>query len=322
MPSTSAGSRPLSEARHIDHELDPLAACGEDGSGERTCGAPELRLRGQAAVVVGAQGGVGIDDEHPRVAIEDGVGAAFEIIDVEADEHWHTARARQNRDMARRTAPAQHQAAVAPVGRKEYRGRHVVGRDDGAWRHGLIGLAREAPQHAVAQIAQVGGTGAKIGIVGLIVVRDFRIDRLGPCPIGGFASDDQRIGRRHEILILEQRDLKRQHSLRIVIFDLVGERRQVALRHFERVVERVPLCRDRTGLARLCWRSRQAHQRSQRDPRRSGPPLDAMACARAMVHPGNLRRPASPARRARLLHPLPPHENRWSRPLAPWSPSP
>ena len=34
-----------------------------------------------------------------------------------------------------------------------------------------------------------------------------------------------------------------------------GERRQVALRHFERVVKRVPLCRDRTGLARSCCRS-------------------------------------------------------------------
>ena len=64
------------------------------------------------------------------------------------------------------------------------------------------------PQHAIAQVAQIGGAGPEIGIFGRIVGGDFRIDRGTPRPFGGFAIGDQRKRRRHQTVVFEQRNLE------------------------------------------------------------------------------------------------------------------
>ena len=73
------------------------------------------------------------------------------------------------------------------------------------------------PQHAIAQVAQIGGAGAEIRIVGLIVGRDFRIDRGAPRPIRGLAPRDQRKRRRGKIVVFEQRDLERENGFRVSV---------------------------------------------------------------------------------------------------------
>jgi hypothetical protein len=66
----------LGKPGHIDHELDLLAACGRYGCLERGSCRPRLHLLREATVIIGAEHGVGIDDQCARIAVEHGIGAA------------------------------------------------------------------------------------------------------------------------------------------------------------------------------------------------------------------------------------------------------
>jgi hypothetical protein len=111
---------------------------------------PKFGLFGAPPAVGRADIGIGFDNEQPRVAVEHRIRAIPEQVDVDTHDHRHAPRPRENRNMARGTSAPQHQPAVAPVGRQEHRRRHVVGRDDDAGRHDLLGFARQVPQHAIA----------------------------------------------------------------------------------------------------------------------------------------------------------------------------
>ena len=102
---------------------------------------------------------------------------------AEADDHRHAARARQHGDMAG-GLPARERdaAAAAPVDREEARRRQVVAEQDRALPASVDRRASpvSAREHAVAQVAQIGGAGAEILVVGRLVVGDLRVQRLAP----------------------------------------------------------------------------------------------------------------------------------------------
>src|ERR1700730_7090819 len=170
-------------------------------------------------------------------------------------------------------------------------------------------------QHAIAEIAQIGCTGAEIGIVGGIERCDFRIDRRAPRPIGDLAAGDQRKRRRGEIVVLQQRDLERENGFGVSVPCFARERAKSLLRRRKRVDESLALLRCRSILTGIMLCGSQTHERSQRNSGGGGPPLDATGSStRSIVHPENLRRQASPARPAPPSHQPPPRENKSSNP--------
>ena len=110
-----------------------------------------------------------MDNQKPRVRIEQSVAAVFQIIDVDPDDHRHAARPREDGNMTAGASPAQHHATIAPIGGQEDGRRHVVGREDNAGWHDLVRFACQMSQHAIPEIAQVGPTRPEIGIVGRII---------------------------------------------------------------------------------------------------------------------------------------------------------
>ena len=90
----------------------------------------DLRLLGETPTIVGPEHRIGIDDQGAGIAVQHGIDAALEMIDIDADNHRHAARSREDGDMAGRTASAQYQAAIAPVGREKHRWRHILRHDD------------------------------------------------------------------------------------------------------------------------------------------------------------------------------------------------
>ena len=184
------------ETRDIDHHLNRLAGGRQRRAMERSRRLPQLRLFVTTLTINSSRIAVGIDNEKSRVAVEQGIATVFEMIDVYPHDHRHAARSRENGDMAARASAAQYQAAVTPIIGQKHGRRHIVGRDDDAGRHGLIGFTRQMPQHAIAEVAQIGSTGAEIGIFRLIVGCDFRIDRRTPGPVGNLAFGNAREPRR------------------------------------------------------------------------------------------------------------------------------
>src|ERR1700681_4131267 len=156
-------------------------------------------------------------------------------------------------------------------------------------------------QHAIAEIAQIGGTGAEIRIAVSIIRCDFQIDRSAPRPICHFSTGDRCKRRRREVIVFHERNLESENCFRFIVSRFMRERDEICLGRRERIDESLALLRRRSMLTGLMLYGRQTHERSQRHSGGGWPPLDAMGNSmRSMVHPENLHRPASPALPARL----------------------
>src|SRR6266852_5945138 len=178
-------------------------------------------------------------------------------------------------------------------------------------------------QHAIAEIAQIGGTGAEIRIAGSIIRCDFRIDRSAPRLMGGGAGSDPCKRRCRKVIVFHESNLESENCFRFIVSCVVRERDEICLGRREGVDEGLVLLRSRPGLTGIMLDGGQTHERTQRDSGGGRPPLDAMSSSmRSIVHPGNLRRPASPALPAPPSHQSPPRENKSSNPSAPWWPLP
>ncbi len=248
--------------------------------------------------------------------------AIFEMIDVHAHDHRHAARPRENGDMARGTASAQYQAAVAPIGGEKHRRRHVVGRDDDARRHGLIGFTGQMPQHAIAQVAQDRMRGP--GNRDRRPPRRRRFPDRSPRSTPGWRPRRRRSAQRPAPARLSSSSSaiwKERMASASASPASPREHGEIRLRRRKRIDKGLMLLRRGPMLTGIVLRGSQTHERPKRDPGGGGPPLDAMRRSmRPIVHPENLRRPASPALPARPSHRSPRRENKSSNPSAPWSP--
>ncbi len=178
-------------AGDVDHHLDRLAArCyrrppeigGGVGAGERVGGATAGELLVRACI--------GIEQQQPRIGVQQGLAMAFDMRSADADDHRHAAGPGQDRDMAGRAAAQQDEATARPVGRQEARRRQIVGDDDGAGRDRCLGPAGQAVEHALAQIGDVGGAAAEIGILRRGEIGHLRIERRAPGGIRRHAGGD------------------------------------------------------------------------------------------------------------------------------------
>src|ERR1700687_1050035 len=168
------------------------------------------------------------------------------------------------------------------------------------------------PQHAIPEIAQIGCTGAEIGIAGAVIRCDFRIDRSVP-----------RKRRRCKVIVFEERDLERENCFRVSVPCFAREHGESQLGRRECIEQGLTLLRRRSMLTGIVLYGSQTHERSQRNSGGGGPPLDAMRSSmRSIVHPENLHRQASQALPVQPSHQFPPRENKWSNLSAPSSPSP
>ena len=120
----------LGEAGDIDHDPNQFTSGCKRRPIERGGYLPNLRLLGAALTIDGSHIGVGVDNEKPSIRIEKCVRTLLEMIDVHSHNHRHAARSGENCDMAAGGSPAQHHAAVTPIGGQKRRRRHIVGRDD------------------------------------------------------------------------------------------------------------------------------------------------------------------------------------------------
>src|SRR6266852_5197455 len=168
-------------------------------------------------------------------------------------------------------------------------------------------------QHAIAEIAQIGSARAEISIFSRIIRRDFRINRSAPRPIGDIASVDP--GKRwcDQAVVLEKRNLEGENSLRFLIASFVRKLAEILLRRREGIEQSLTLLRRGPVVTDFMLDRSQTHERSQRDPGGGRSSLNAnRSSVRSIVHPENLRRPASPAPAARPSHQPLPRENRSS----------
>jgi len=137
---------------------------------------------------------------------------------TESDHHGNAAGPRQHGDVARRAAARQRDgAAVAPVGFEEACWGDVIAHQDDAGRGASFAATGEMAQHPVTDVAQVGGAGAEIIVVGGFVAGDLAIERGGPGRICGGACVNRRERRRGERIVLQHRDLEAEHVLRLAV---------------------------------------------------------------------------------------------------------
>ncbi|HTE97581.1 MAG TPA: hypothetical protein VK621_02935, partial [Bradyrhizobium sp.] len=148
-------SAKFGEAGDIDHDSNQFTRRRARRTGEFVSYLASFRLLGTTLIKTGSHIGVGIDNQKPRIRVEQRVGAIFEMIDVYAHNHGYAARPRQNGDVAARASPPQYQPAILPIGGQEGRRRHIVSREDNAWRHDLIRFTGQMSQNAIPQIAQI-----------------------------------------------------------------------------------------------------------------------------------------------------------------------
>ena len=96
-----------------------------------------------------------------------------------------------------------------PVNRQESGGRQIACRNDGTrWCGYTSNAGPELRQDPIADVLQVGGAGAEIRIIGRRIAGDFRVHRCFPGSIRGRTAGDGNAGRRHQLVVLQHRDLE------------------------------------------------------------------------------------------------------------------
>jgi len=107
--------------------------------------------------------------------------------------------------VARRAAAEQRQpAATGPVYRQEAARGHVLASEHRAGRRGNVALARQRAQNPIANIGEIGRSGAKIVVLGRLVIRNLAGDRFGPGGRGVSALRDPGEGRRRQDIVLSR----------------------------------------------------------------------------------------------------------------------
>ena len=188
MPSQIAGVQPSRSGGSAMLIMRANARCPErrgrgPGGGEACVGRAPCVVRGAPDAPGGEAGrrSAGIVDSPPRRAVTSSARRASSGRSLaEADDHRHAARAGQHRDVARLAAGGQRDAARArPVEREKADGGEIVGGEhDRSGRRARRAMgAEQPPQHPLAEVAQVGGAGAEIGVLGGLVVGDLRAER-------------------------------------------------------------------------------------------------------------------------------------------------
>ena len=250
------------------------------------------------------------------------IAAVFEMIDVYAHDHRHAARPRENGDMAARTSPAQYQAAVAPVIGQKHGRRHIVGRDDDAWpaRSDRLHPRDAAARDRAGRANRRHGRGNR----DLPPPRRRRFPDRSPHSRPGWRPRRRRCSANpgaDKIIVFEKRNLERENRLRIGVLDFAGERGKICPAT-PRAHRQGPDAPPPEIAFDGYQASRQPNASAVQAQFRGGrPPFDATGRSmRSIVHPENLRRPASPALPMRPSRRSPRRENKSSNPSAPWSP--
>ena len=141
----------------------------------RRCGGCDLcaaspRGEGGAGVLRGIQHHFAARGVDQRLAAGHPVGGG-----AESHDHRHAAGAREHRDVAGRAALRQHNgAALRPVDAEKARERQV-GRDHhrAAGNRRAVRRRRQMPEHAVADVLEIGCASGEIGILGGAITGDF-----------------------------------------------------------------------------------------------------------------------------------------------------
>ena len=155
------------------------------------------------------------------MSIEQRFLAGLDARQIDADQHWHPARAGQDRNVAGGSASLQHEPALTPVGRKEARRGEILGQHDGAGGDGLLRATEQSIEHAVAQIAEIRRSSLKISILGCLVVLDERVHHLTPGSVGGLARIDANGSGTGDFLVLQQRELEGEYGGRLLVCDML-----------------------------------------------------------------------------------------------------
>ena len=231
----------------------------------------------------------GAEHDDARLAVDDGFAVAFERRVPEADHHRHSLRAGQHGDVARRASARQRDAAaLAPVGLQETRRCDVVACEDGALRaRAALPLAGKMPEHAVSQIAQVGGPRPEVVVFRRAVVGDLQVDGPPPRLARRVTARDGGMCRIAQVVVLEHRDLEGE-DVGPFAADARAERRKLGDGRLDGGVERLPF---KLGVAAV---GPPRHLRGDDDHRPDRDPAG--------------RRP--PFQFKGLLHPHDPHRNR------------
>ena len=169
-----------------------------------------------------------IEDELTADRVDERLSGEAAGIDAEADDHRHAARAGQHRHMTVAAAfREQNRAASTPIDGQKARRRQIGGGDDAAKGDrggdgGVDSAAAELRQHAISQVAEIGGAGAEGLVFGGAIAANLVVERVPPGDIGGSSAGDRGEGRRRESVVLEERYLEAEDAGRVI----GGSRRQ------------------------------------------------------------------------------------------------
>ena len=310
----------VAETLNVDQRANPPARArhGRRRNVGRLLRLPLGERRG-AAVPLGEPSRRGRDLDLPLVAVEQHPCPVESGNVAKADHHRHAAGARQNRDMARRTARHQRDAARArPVDLEKARRGQVVGEDDRfvrQRRRRLTGSGERAA-HPVAQIDEIGCARPESVVLGRGIVGDLGVERPPPCARRRRARLDLGECRVRQFLVLEQRQLEFENCGRLALLRS-RERRQIGCRSRDRLFQRAALRLRRAEAASLDRRTREARQRPGGEARRR---RAAAQSKRLNRHRESPARRGRPARRPPPAHRRPPRGNGSRRHGAPWPP--
>ncbi len=308
----------------VDHDADRDVVAGPGGKPEPFALARRPR-HGVGAGGVEGRPVVGgrVEDDAAGLAVDDGDVVVADIDRADADDHRHAARAGEHGDMAGGAAGEEREAAAAgPVDRQEPARRHILAGKHGAGRRRIVVLARQRPEHPVADIGEVGGAGAEIVVGGRLVVGDLDGDGVRPGGDGVDAFGDRGEGGGGEGVILQHRDLEIE-DVGGFAFELFGQRRDRRDRSGDRGFEVGAFAGRVAGrLAPRRARTIEPHDRPGGDPG-CGDATAPFNCRPHRLPPR--RSPARPVRSGRRRH----GRRRCRRrgcgdacPAAPWRPSP
>ena len=224
MPSQMAGSRPArsSGAATLSRTAIRRPSAVQAGASAAGVGDGPRGVRGRHAVLEqAARLRLGIEDHGAGIAIDERQRRRLPVPRqrAEPDHHRRAARARQHRDMRRRRAGGQRDGAAArPVGGEKGGGRDVVAGDDRT-AGDLRGRVRAAQmrEHAVADIGQIGGTGAEIFVFRGAIAGDLGVERRAPGVVGGNPRRDGVVGRLRQRVVFQHRDLEFQNVGRLAL---------------------------------------------------------------------------------------------------------
>ncbi len=155
---------------------------------------------------------VGSQHDAAMFGVEQGKAGDVLAGVAEPDHHRHATRARQHRDMARRTALRQCDAAAGrPVGRQEARRRDVFAEQDRARRSAPVSGRGQRVEHLLADVLQVGSARAKIFVVRRLVAGDLNGQCSGPRCVCLSACTDRIERRTGERIVGKHGKLELQH---------------------------------------------------------------------------------------------------------------